>query len=676
MRIVHLLAALTVLFYTQNILACPFDGNETNAGTLTPTAGFQTVSTSNGDYWVINVNCGDTYNFNFCNNGGTSTWDTQITILQTNGTTELAYNDDNCGLQSDVTWQATFTGTVYVLVTEYFCNLDGTYNATMAYNVTTGSLVGNASFNLTANNCLSASATITGDTGGTFAFNPAPTDAATIDPTTGTISNGTPGATYNVDYTVNCMTTNESVTLTTTGNASFVLTVACGGATANVTGDSGGTFAFNPVPSDGAQINASTGTITNGTTGNSYTVDYTICGATTSESVTVLTDDCWTLNGNAQNITVSGDDCIQLTAAANNQLGCAWSGSQIDFASDFTLTLDYYFGNNINGADGNTFTFQPSASSACGTAGGQLGAGGLVNALSIEFDTYDNDNPTHLYDMACDHIAIEIDGDHQNAAPAAGPVCAKTSMGNIDDGGTYEVEINWNAATLTLEVYFDGVLRLTYTNDIVNNVFGGQSLVYWGATSATGGLNNQQYFCPSTIVILPVGLTSFYSECNKEEEVFTWTTSTEQNASYFTLEYTYDGYVFYPETTVQATGNSTTLQTYQARVATDDENTRYYRLKVTDFNGSFESSELIASQQCRNTSEMVQSTQQSASQLTINVNETCEAYLINMMGQRVTDSVKILDSKCIQTSGLAPGMYQLLLVGTSGKKELHQIMVQ
>lgn len=521
MRFTKLLAVSAILFSSSTLLACPFDGNETNAGTLTPTAAYQTISTSNGDYWVINVNCGDTYNFNFCNNGGTATWDTQLTILETNGTTELAYNDDNCGLQSDVTWQATFTGTVYVLVTEYFCNLDGTFNGTLAYNVTTGSLSGNASFNLTANNCNSASANITGDAGGSFSFNPAPMDAAIIDVTTGTITNGTSGATYNVDYTVNCVTSNQSVTLSNSGNASFTLAVICGGANATITGDTGGTFAFNPVPTDGAQINAANGALTNGTAGNSYTVEYTVCGTTTSQSVTVLTDDCWTLNGNATNITVSGDDCIQLTAAVNSQLGCAWSGSQIDFATDFNLTLDYYFGSNINGADGNTFTFQPSASSACGTAGGQLGAGGLVNALSVEFDTYDNDFPAHVYDMSCDHVAIEIDGDHQNGTPEAGPVCAKSSGGNIDDGIIYEVAIDWNATTQTLEVFFDGVSRLTYNNDVVNNVFGGQSLVYWGATSATGGLNNQQYFCPSTVVLLPVGLTSFSSECTGSEEYFT-----------------------------------------------------------------------------------------------------------------------------------------------------------
>ena len=51
--------------------------------------------------------------------------------------------------------------------------------------------------------CDGATATITGDTGGTFTFNTAPTDGATIDSATGTITGGTPAETYLVDYLTN-----------------------------------------------------------------------------------------------------------------------------------------------------------------------------------------------------------------------------------------------------------------------------------------------------------------------------------------------------------------------------------------------------------------------------------------------------------------------------------------
>lgn len=665
---------LVVQFSTQ---ACTFNGSEVSAGTLTPTSGYQTVSNvSNGQYFTINVNCGDQYNFTFCSNGGSASWDTQISIVSTSNT-QLAYNDDFCSLQSDVTWTSNFTGTVYVLITEYPCNFDGTYTgATLAYNVTAGTPA-DASFTLSANNCTSASATITGDTGGTFSFNPVPGDGANINSSTGAISNGTAGSTYTVAYTVDCGTSStQSVTLSSSGDASFSLTEICGGANATITGDTGGTFSFNTPPGDGAQINASTGTITNGSAGGFYFVDYTVCGVTSTESIMVLTDDCWTLNGDAQYITVGGEECVQLTDEINNQTGCAWSGSQIDFNSDFSLSLDYYFGNNIGGADGNTFTFQPSASTACGIAGGQLGAGGLTNALSIEFDTYDNDSPMHVYDMSCDHVAIETDGNHQNTTPVAGPACAKSGGGNIDDGGIYAVEIAWNSTTHQLDVYFAGSWVLGYTDDIVNNVFGGQNLVYWGATSATGGLNNMQYFCPSTVVLLPVEMGRFESFCNGESEVFEWTTITEENTDHFVLEYTYDGMVFYPQEYVDAAGNSNDPIDYTVRVDATDPKTRYYRVKIVDLNKEFTNSEIISSKNCQNNSDVIKSIQDSDSEYKIYLNEKANVSVFNMMGQEIASVQANNNLVSINKSLLSGGIYQVYVVTNSGRKASKKIVVR
>ncbi|MFL2620712.1 MAG: PKD domain-containing protein, partial [Flavobacteriaceae bacterium] len=59
-----------------------------------------------------------------------------------------------------------------------------------------------SSFELTAT-CDGATATITGLDGGTFAFADAPTDGAVIDPSSGTITGGSYGSTYNIEYTTN-----------------------------------------------------------------------------------------------------------------------------------------------------------------------------------------------------------------------------------------------------------------------------------------------------------------------------------------------------------------------------------------------------------------------------------------------------------------------------------------
>ena len=571
----------------------------TNSGTLTPTAGYQTQAVSNGQYYVVNVVCGNTYNFSFCGNGGSAAWDTQLTILDNTGTTELATNDDFCSLQSDLTWTANFTGSIQILVSQYFCDNSGGSNATLAYNMTAGS-----------------------------------------------------------------------------SSAAFMLTGVCQGITANITGDTGGTFSWNPSnPGDGSSLDTSTGTISSGVQGTTYTLDYTNpCGVTATQSATVPSGDCWTLNGDATYINIGGEQCIQLTAEINNQTACAWNGSQVDFSTPFTLSLEYYFGNNINGADGNTFTFQPSSSTACGTNGGQLGAGGLANALTIEFDTYDNDNPTHLYDMSCDHIAVEIDGNMQGpGAPLCGPVCAKAGGGNIDDGGTYDVDITWNPTTQQLEIYFDGALRLSCSHDFITNVFGTNS-VYWGVTSATGGLNNQQYFCPSTVV-LPTELQSFTSSCQDEYELVNWRTVSEIDVSRFVLESTTDGILYEPIKTIDAVGNSQELQEYEVRIELDNKTSnRLYRLKMIDNNGEYEYSGLILSKKC-NVESIISNVSTVEGGLVIQLNESASCTLRNSLGQVVYQNNLEEEHVFISTDDFSNGVYLFHATGPKGNSEVQKLFI-
>jgi hypothetical protein len=592
----NLLSAIFILT-SATLMACT---GGTNAGTITPTPAYQTQAVENGEYYVVNVSCGNTYNFTFCGNGGTAAWDTQLSILDNFGV-QISTNDDFCGLQSDLSITVGFTGTIRILISQFSCNNGGGNFGTLAYNCSAG---------------------------------PPP-------------------------------------------NSSFTFTASCGGGASVVTGDAGGVFSWNPSdPGDGAVLNTTTGVVSTGVAGTTYTIDYTVCGSVTTHSVVAPAGDCWTLNGNSSYITVAGEQCIQLTPALNGQLGCAWNGSQIDFAGDFSLTLDYYFGSNPGGADGNTFTFQPSSSTACGSPGGQLGAGGIPNALVIEFDTYDNDNPAHIYDMACDHIAVEIDGNLNSGVPLCGPVCAKPGGGNIDDGVTYAVDMVWNATTQTLDIYFNGLLRLSCSNDFVTNVFGGASSVYWGVTAATGGLNNQQYFCPSTVIILPVEMGSFSNRCDGETEVFDWTTISEDRVDYFKLEYSYDGIVFVPIAEIDAVGTSDQLLDYSTTVETNDPKQRYYRLKVVDLDGAYEYTDMIASKGCGIAPiELISTISTTKEALTISTFENVSYAFVNQLGQTLMIGESSNQSFVIATQNFAKGVYFLTVQSKSGKPEVKKVYV-
>ena len=165
--------------------------------------------------------------------------------------------------------------------------------------------------------CDGATATIDGTTGGSFAFSPDPGDGAVIDPATGTVTGGLSGATYTVEYTTNGVcpsSSTESFTVTLTDDASFTMAPTCDGGTATVTGTTGGSFALNPDPADGAVIDAANGTVTGGTSGVTYTVEYTTngtCPSSSTQDVTVLlaTDASFTLTPTCDGgtATVTGD---------------------------------------------------------------------------------------------------------------------------------------------------------------------------------------------------------------------------------------------------------------------------------------------------------------------------------------------------------------------------------
>jgi len=186
----------------------------------------------------------------------------------------------------------------------------------------------------------------------------------------------------------------------------------------------------------------------------------------------------------------TGTKTYQLTPDSLWKEGSVWNNNKIDLNNSFDLYFDLYFGiHDVTGADGMTFTLQP-LSTNIGNAGLGLGVGGVTPSLIVEYDTYQN-TP---YDIVADHIAIEKNGnvDHNTLNTLAGPIQASASSINIEDGQFHTSRVKWNAATKTLDVYFDCVLRLSYTNDVVANIFAGNPNVYYGFTASTGGSKNEQ----------------------------------------------------------------------------------------------------------------------------------------------------------------------------------------
>ena len=92
---------------------------------------------------------------------------------------------------------------------------------------------------------------------------------------------------------------------------------------------------------------------------------------------------------------------------------------------------------------------------------------------------------------------------------------------------------------------------------------------------------------PTNGFLMPLELLSFNAELNNNIVDLTWVTATEYNSDYFTIERSYDGIHFTELMKVKAAGNST----HELNYSKVDEHPllgiSYYRLKQTDFDGSY-----------------------------------------------------------------------------------------
>ena len=87
---------------------------------------------------------------------------------------------------------------------------------------------------------------------------------------------------------------------------------------------------------------------------------------------------------------------------------------------------------------------------------------------------------------------------------------------------------------------------------------------------------------------LPISLLDFNVRPVLNQVEITWTTASETNNDFFTVERSQDGREFIPIGVVDGAGNSNTILNYKLMDADPYVGISYYRLKQTDFDGKFE----------------------------------------------------------------------------------------
>lgn len=92
---------------------------------------------------------------------------------------------------------------------------------------------------------------------------------------------------------------------------------------------------------------------------------------------------------------------------------------------------------------------------------------------------------------------------------------------------------------------------------------------------------------------LPVNLTAFTAQCNKENINFQWSTASEKNNQFFTLQSSANQDEFTNIGSIKGAGNSNKVNNYTFLYQNNLPQNTYYRLKQTDYDGTFTYSKIM-----------------------------------------------------------------------------------
>jgi hypothetical protein len=186
----------------------------------------------------------------------------------------------------------------------------------------------------------------------------------------------------------------------------------------------------------------------------------------------------------------------------------------------------------------------------------------------------------------------------------AASVCPVPLNSNIYFGG---VEDGFSTAALTASVcpvplnsniYFggvqdgfsDGALTVSVCPVVLN------ANIYFGGVQ--DGFSSVYLKTLLATCLLRIELASFTGSCVGGVRVLNWSTATESNNAYFTIEYSDDGQSWQSAGTVAGAGNSSTTIDYSFTDAASHPGLTYYRLQQTDLDGKFTFSSIISVGSC------------------------------------------------------------------------------
>lgn len=160
---------------------------------------------------------------------------------------------------------------------------------------------------------------------------------------------------------------------------------------------------------------------------------------------------------------------------------------------------------------------------------------------------------------------------------------------------------------------------------------------------------------------LPVELSAFTATCSNGKALVNWTTESETRTHYFTIEHSVNGSSWNKAMHVNAQLNSESRTDYSYLINETVTGTNYYRLRLTDMDGSEEILSLV-SLNCGH-EEVTIYPNPTKSSLRVNASADDFAGIFDASGRRIFENLTVLNKNQfdVDLSSFAAGIYYLQL---------------
>jgi len=160
---------------------------------------------------------------------------------------------------------------------------------------------------------------------------------------------------------------------------------------------------------------------------------------------------------------------------------------------------------------------------------------------------------------------------------------------------------------------------------------------------------------------LPIELLNFIAIPAGANIQLDWSTASEINNDYFTVQHSKDGISFEEVLRMHAIGNSHTVLHYSAIDYNPFEGTSYYRLKQTDFNGKFTCSNIVDIV-FKKSVDLAIYPNPFSMHITVSINDAsqinnCELRIVNILGAEMMNTTITNQLTTLETNNLPSGIY-------------------